>query len=241
MRRTAVPEEFRSAEEGISPAQLKFVLSLLDERDLRQSDKVVAATDEEYAAAISGMKERAAELTKREASAWIDRLLTFPHRPRERNVQRGSGGGMIPSADDMPTGHYAIENEDGELRFYRFWRGTRNPNYVKLYVEHGPDDSEVPFRSALTIIGKIMKAGPFDCARRYGAEIKACSVCGTRLTNRVSRLLKIGPICGGRYWADESEWKQRVSVARDTLLAAGLDPAGSVLDEDEFDYSQNVD
>src|SRR4051794_13446050 len=236
-RRNAVSEEFLR-EEGIRPAQLNFILSLLDERDLRQSDKVVAATDEEYAAAIIGMKASASELTKRAASAWIDRLLTFPHLPRERNVQRGSGSGVIPSESDMPTGRYAIENEDGELRFYRFWRGTKNPGFVKLYVEHGPTDSEVPFRSALSIIAKIAEAGPFDCARRYGAEIGCCSRCGLRLTNRVSRLLAIGPICGGRFWSDESEWKSRVSEARRTLRDAGLDPAGNVEDDDNFDYGQ---
>jgi len=239
MRRTAVPEEFKS-EAGITDPQLRFLTSLLDERDLRQSDKVAASTDEEYAAAINAMKANAATLTKRAASAWIERLLTFPHLPRERNVQRGGANASIPSADDLPTGHYAVENEDGELRFYRVWRGTRNPNYVKLYVEHGPNDSEVPFKAAITILGKIMEAGAWECARRYGAEIGCCSRCNARLTNRVSRLLSIGPICGGRFWSDESEWKSRVSAARRTLLDAGLDPAGNVEDGDNFDYAQEL-
>ena len=240
MRRTAVPEEFKTVD-GATEPQLKFLTALLDERDLRQSPKIDAATDEEYAEAIKDLKSQIADLDKRTASRWIDHLLTFPQLPRERNVHRGGADSMIPSADDMPTGRYAIENEDGELRFYRFWRGTRNPNYVKLYVEHGPNDSEVPFKSALSIISKIMEAGPFDCARRYGAEIGCCSRCGLRLTNRVSRLLSIGPICGGRFWSDEGEWKSRVSEARATIRAAGLDPAGNVEDSDDFDYAQNLD
>lgn len=239
MNRTAVPAEFK-AQEGITPPQLKFLTALLDERDLRQSPKVQAATPAEYAAAIKDLKEQGSRLTKRDASRWIEHLLKFPQLPRERNVQRGGADSTIPAEDVMPTGRYAIENDAGELRFYRFWRGTQNPNYVKLYVEHGPDDSEVPFRSALTIIGKIVKAGPWECARRYGAEIGACSRCGARLTNRVSRLLSIGPVCGGRFWSDEGQWRSRVSEARATIRAAGLDPAGNVEDGDNFDYAQEL-
>jgi hypothetical protein len=239
MSRTPVPAEFKTVEGPTAP-QLKFLNALLDERDLRRGGKIVAATDAEYAAAVEDLKTKLTDLDKRTASRWIEKLLTFPQLPRERNVQRGGASGMIPAEDVMPTGRYAIENEDGELRFYRFWRGTQNPNFVKLYVEHGPDDSEVPFRSALVIIGKIVDAGVWTCARRYGAEIGACSRCGRRLTNRISRALAIGPICGGRYWADESEWKSRVSQARDALVNAGLDPAGNVEDSDNFDYAQDL-
>jgi Family of unknown function (DUF6011) len=238
MKRTAVPEEFKS-QEGITEPQMKFLSALLDERDLRQSPKIIVATDEEYAAAINALKAQAVNLTKRDASRWIEHLLTFPQLPRERAVQRGGAASTIPSEDDMPTGRYAIENEDGELRFYRFWRGTQNPNYVKLYVEHGPDDSEVPFKSALAIIAKIAEAGPWECAQRYGAEIGACSRCGLRLTNRISRLLKIGPICGG-YWHEEEEWKGLINEARATIRAAGLDPSGNVEDDDNFDYGQEL-
>jgi hypothetical protein len=238
MRRTPVPAEF-AAENGITAPQLKFLTDLLDERDLRQSPKVLAATDEEYAAAIADLKERAADLDKPTASRWIEHLLTFPQLPRERNVQRGGASATVPSADDLPTGRYAIENEDGELRFYRLWRGTRNPNYFKLYVEHGPDESEIPFKSALSIVSKIKEAGAWECAHRYGAEIGCCSRCGLRLTNRISRALSIGPVCGG-YWHEEDEWKRRVSAARRAISDAGLDPAGDVEDTDKYDYSQPI-
>jgi hypothetical protein len=239
MRRTEVPEEFRTVESPTEP-QLKFINSLLDERDLRQGGKVVAATDEEYAEAIKLLKEQAKTLSVKSASGWIERLLTFPQLPRQRTVHRGGSDSTVPTPTELPAGHYAIENNDGELRFYRLWRGTRNPNYVKLYVSHGPDDSEVPFKSALTIMAKIIEAGPYDCARRYGAEIEHCCVCNTRLTNRVSRLLKIGPICGGRFWQDESTWKGLVSEARERIAEAGLDPAGNVEDDDDFDYNQEL-
>jgi hypothetical protein len=215
---------------------LKFVTDLLNERDLRQSPKVEAATDEEYDEAIKGLKESASRLSKRDASRWIETLLKFPQLPRERK-QPGNGS-SIPSPNDLPAGRYAIEADSGELRFYRLWRGTRNPNYAKLYVQHGPDESEVPFKSAITIMKKIVDADPFSCARRYGAEIGCCSKCGLRLTNRVSRLLSIGPICGGRYFADDGQWKLKVTEARSVLAKAGLDPAGNVEDDDHFDYGQ---
>lgn len=239
MRRTAVPEEFKTVD-GVTPPQLKFICDLLAERDLRKGGKIVVSTDEEYAAAIDRLKEQASRLSKRDASLWLDKLQTLPHLPRDRAVRRGGATESIPSAEELPSGHYAIENNDGELRFYRVWRGDRNPNYVKLYVEHGPDSSEVPFRSALSIIAKIVEAGTFNAARRYGAEIGRCSRCNARLTNRVSRLLSIGPICGGRFWSDEGEWKSRVSRARASLRDAGLDPSGTVAKSDNFDYAQEI-
>lgn len=240
MNRTEVPEEFKTVE-GPTKPQLDYINGLLGERDLRAGGKIVAATDEEYAAAVELLRAQAKTLSIKDASGWIDKLRSFPHLPAERVIRRADGNSNVPSPDELPTGHYAIENNDGELRFYRLWRGTKNPNYVKLYVEHGPDDSEVPFRSALTIMARIIDAGAWDCARRYGAEIGQCSRCNARLTNRVSRLLKIGPICGGRFWSDENVWKGLVNEARETLRDAGLDPAGNVEDEDNFDYGQWTD
>jgi len=237
--RSEVPEEFKTVE-GPTEPQLKFLNSLLDERDLRQGGKVVAATDEEYAEAIRLLKEQATKLSPKNASAWIDRLLSLPHLPVTRVVTRSGQTSDIPSPSDLPAGYYAIENADGELRFYKVWRGTRNPNYVKMYVQHGPDESEVPFKSSLIIMARIIEAGPYDCARRYGAEIGRCSVCGKRLTNRVSRLLSIGPICGGRYWDDDMVWKEMVASARDVLLDQGLDPSGNVSESDHFDYGMEI-
>jgi hypothetical protein len=239
MTRTEVPEEFKTVE-GPTEPQLKYINGLLNERDLRAGDKIVAATDEEYVEAVELLMKQAKTLSVKQASAWIDKLRGFPYLPAERIVSRSAGAMVVPSPSDLPAAHYAIENAEGELRFYHLWRGTKNPNYVKLYVEHGPSDSEVPFRSAISIMVKIIQAGAFDCARRYGAEIGACCVCNTRLTNRISRLLNIGPICGGRYWEDDSTWKGLVSNARKRLRDAGLDPAGSVEDDDNFDYSQEI-
>lgn len=161
-------------------------------------------------------------LSKDDASKAISWLLDQP---------RKDGGSIdrAPAAPDpevLPAGRYAIENEEGDLRFYKLWRGDRKPTYFKLYVLHGPDDSEVPFRSALSILGKIVEAGPGECAIRFGHEIGECSTCGARLTNNLSRELGIGPVCGGRFYPDET-WTERKAEARADLRARGIDPAAS--------------
>jgi hypothetical protein len=78
------------------------------------------------------------------------------------------------------------------------------------------------FRGAATAVLKnIMDAGVREAAIRYGHEIGVCSRCGRRLTNRISRELGIGPVCGGRYWEDFGE---QVSAARQRIVDRGEDP-----------------
>lgn len=179
-------------------------------------------------------------LSKQSASEIIGELLNAPEKAKEQQMRigeavRGAKDDLkannygIPSGEDLPSGRYAIDNADGELTFYRVWRGTRNPDYVKLYVLHGPDESEVPFKSMVTILKKIAE-NPGAAAVRYGHEIGACSQCGLRLTNRVSRALGIGPICGGHFYGEE--FKSVVHGAREQIRAAGLDPDGNVEDDE---------
>jgi hypothetical protein len=131
-----------------------------------------------------------------------------------------------PEAADVPAGRYAVENDEGELRFYRLWIGKTG--YMKLYVLHGPDSSEIPYPAMVAILKKIEKAGIEACAIRYGQEIGACSNCGRRLTNRISRELGIGPVCGGRMFGDE--FSDKVRVARNVITERGEDP-DEVIDE----------
>lgn len=202
--------------------QISFIESLLDERDLTASHKFVDATQamdaEELAAYIASIKAGLQDRSTRGASQMIEALLALPKKssapayPARTNAD-------IP---EVPKGRYAVENDEGELRFYKVWRGDRNPAYFKLYVQHGPDESEIPFRSALSILQKIVDAGIRAAAIRYGHEIGACSNCGRRLTNRVSRELGIGPVCGGRMFG--REFKDEVKAARETIVARGEDP-----------------
>lgn len=133
----------------------------------------------------------------------------------------------IPSADDLPAGRYAIDNDEGVLTFYRFWRGDRNPNYVTLHVKHGPDESEIPYGKAVeSITQKIVAYGPGRAAIRYGHEIRCCSRCGRDLTHAISRALGIGPICGGHFYGEE--FKSVVHGARTMLRESGIDPDAQI-------------
>lgn len=166
--------------------------------------------------------ELEAFVSKSRASLIIEKLKALPDVPGKKIVNK-------PTPQQLPKGRYAIENEDGELRFYNVWRGTRKPDYIKVYVQHGPDESEVPFVAAMTICRKIVEAGPFDCARRYGFEIGACSNCGRRLTNRISRELGIGPVCGGRNFGDA--YRSLAGYARERIIARGENPDEEIADE----------
>jgi phosphoglycolate phosphatase-like HAD superfamily hydrolase len=154
------------------------------------------------------------------ASDIIKRLKALPVRD---NIVR-SQNSTLP---DVPAGRYAIENADGELRFYHLW--VSNNGYVKLYLLHGPDSSDVPRPAMISILEKIKATGPAECAARFGIEIGACSNCGRRLTNRLSRELGIGPVCGGRWYGDD-DWKAIKQKKRDEIVARGDDPDEEVED-----------
>lgn len=149
-----------------------------------------------------------------------------------REEARESFSEGLPGKDAVPAGRYAVDNGEGVLRFYRVARGTRNPDRVWLHVQHGPSESEVPFSWAgyRAILGAIA-AEAREAAIRYGREIGACSTCGKRLTNALSRELGIGPVCGGRFYAQEGEWKATKDTARKSLRQRGIDPDSDVADD----------
>jgi hypothetical protein len=205
-------------------------------------------------------------LTKQRATECIKRLLAMPERPlrrtpraelRDRSAEAGQlRAGHAPGPDAVPAGHYAIKLactcpggarpesstvhvsscNAGQLRFYRLWRGDRNPNFIKLYLQHGTSETEIPFRAAKGIVQAILDANPFEAARTYGKQIGSCSnpKCGRRLTNRISRLLGIGPVCGGHMCSPDI-WAGMKRRARQALLDAGLDPDADVEDTDDLD------
>jgi hypothetical protein len=228
---------------GASTKQLNFLTSLLQERDLpadaaRALGERVAnqrLLNEDHGDCTPPLAVNG--LTKRRASEFISRLLERPHRadrPTERKRDDATPQRDLPTPEEVPAGHYAVKNADGELRFYRLWRGDRNPNYVVLSVQHSDDFTEVrPFAAAVAIIKKIAEDSG-AAARLYGRHLKRCSRCGRTLTNRISRLLDIGPVCGGHHYNEEI-WEQMRSQAREALRAAGLDPDADVEDTDDLD------
>jgi hypothetical protein len=233
---------------GATNRQLDYIASLLQQREVKP--ETAAALGPKIAVQMVANEERGDSapavdgISKKRASESISKLLALPKRRNElparpaktRDIVAETRSEARITPEKVPAGHYAVDNEAGELRFYTVWWAPEQPGrspFFKLYVEHGPDDSEVPFKSALTILRKIAE-DPRAAALRYGREIGACSVCGKRLTNSLSRLLDIGPVCGGRFW-DEGDWKVIKVRGRDALRSAGLDPKADAPEGTDFD------
>lgn len=206
--RTAVPAAYA---ERPTDAQLRFLRGLWAEKRVDQLSK--ERFDWLDAQFSKPEEEQFAGVPVRRASDIIDGLKKLP--TRENIVRRQN-----PEAANVPAGRYAVENEDGELRFYRLWVGKTG--YMKLYVLHGPDSSEIPYPAMVAILKKIEQVGVREAAIRFGLEIGACSNCGRRLTNRISRELGIGPVCGGRMFGDE--FSEMVSSKRAAIVLRGDDP-----------------
>lgn len=221
---TPLPAAAAPAHGTATDKQLKFIGDLMAER-IDPNTEIGAKFCHRY-----GQLAGNGELSKSKASEIITWLLDRPKLAPAAPTATAPAGRI--TAAQVPAGHYAVNNADGELRFYNVWWAPNRDDYFKLYVEHGPDDSEVPFKTALAILKKIAE-DPRAAALRYGREIGACSKCGRRLTNRISRMLDIGPVCGGRFYADD-EWSARKATAREALLAAGLDPKADVEDADDI-------
>lgn len=241
---TPIPAEFLGAplKDGATYKQLNFLDSLAVEREITEGarEQLIARIAAQKLANSNDGEGTPCEggISKSRASDWISRLLDKPKLAKQTTINYDTPGG-VPTPEELPAGRYAVDNADGELRFYHVWRGTRRPEYVKLYLQHGQDSTEVPFKAALTILQKIIDAGAYDCAVKYGTEIGACSVCNRRLTNRLSRELGIGPICGGRYWEDdEGHFSDLKESAREAIIARGEDPAGNV---DPYEYDERID
>jgi hypothetical protein len=208
---------------GASTKQLNYLRSLARERVLtnvardeilRRVEAQAKLNDAEGDSAAPGERDG---VTKKRATILIDRLLKQRKKPRD--AQAEILGPNVPGPDKLPSGHYAIKK-------------PCNPAFVKLYIAHGDSDSEIPFKSARPILDAIA-ADPMAAAQLYGDQIGSCSQCERRLTNRVSRLLRIGPVCGG-HLCDPDIWKERVARAKQALRDAGLDPSADVEDTDDL-------
>lgn len=154
--------------------------------------------------------------TKGKAGEIISNLKKLPRL--DKTVPDRSGNADM---SNVPEGRYALQTGigDNDITFYRVNWGHSRP-FVHLI--HGEDETELNLKNARETIKRILRAGPGDAAVLYGQRIGRCSQCGRRLTNRLSRELAIGPICGGRVYLEG--WQERVSEARQNLLDQGIDP-----------------
>jgi hypothetical protein len=211
-----VAAEAMSGEPKITQPQRQYLLDLIQKKQVKpdQQGKLdlimkclrISEDPEEYG------------MSRSKASELIDWFKKQPDKPKMFKDQQGER-----FAFEVPAGRYAVEAENGQLRFYHVWV-SRDKKRLHLYVLHGPDESDLKYQNTIiAILGKIKKVGVRECAIRYGLEIGSCSNCGRRLTNHISRALGIGPVCGGRMFG-ESEWRVEVNAKRAELVSQGINP-----------------
>ena len=96
--------------------------------------------------------------------------------------------GECPTAFPFPEGRYAVESEEGELRFYHC------ADDGEVYVMASDNEHRLQRPAAEAVIAKIA-LDPKEAAGRYGQEFGTCGLCGRGLTDEVSRAIGIGPVC----------------------------------------------
>lgn len=197
----------------ISRAQRDFILSLLDEREVEPKNGET----------LDDIKAKVSSLNMGQASDWITRLKSLPKR---------EGAEQPTGQPEVEAGRYAVENGDGELRFYRVDKPTKGrwAGYTFVSVQASDEFHGIRNRATRNAILAKIAADSREAAIRYGRELGRCSRCGRTLTNRVSRELAIGPICGGRMFGDG--FAAEVSAARESLEARGLDPDEKVAEDE---------
>lgn len=177
-------------------------------------------------------------LTKGVAGKIISELKKLPYKPREEFAgQFRDRAQNNPTVLDLPVGRYAVRRNPGEdnedIAFFRVKERT-NANGVKykiILTVAGPNEHLCTGPFAKMAVKQIVRAGVGDSAVLYGQKVGKCAICHTRITNRLSRELGIGPVCGGRVYAD---WQERRNTAETSLRARGLDPREVVEDVDYY-------
>lgn len=105
-------------------------------------------------------------------------------------------------AGTVPDSSYALDTPAG-LHFYRVktgkgkWAGFQ---FVDRMIGHPGDFLYTPVKGAnrkavLNLIGQ----DPKEAAVRFSREYQVCAVCGSPLTDPVSRERGLGPICEGKF------------------------------------------
>lgn len=220
--RSDVPAGIAADPTLATAAQVKFLRSLIDERDLLASpkwfDAVNAMDAEEYAAHLTRFKDSVANLSKGDASRWIKRLLALPMAPKAQRADTD-----VPQ---VPAGRYALEDPSDELnpvKFYKVNHGKAGGRWEGfIFVDRFVSDETFPIKGSQRVhILKVIAANPLEAAQRFGREENRCCKCGKRLTRRLSRHMGIGPVCGQRNGWFEDGFVER---AREEIRAQGFDP-----------------
>lgn len=233
MNRTQVPDWAREGNQAVSGVrmasekQLNWIKSMCEQKDLTSLSQEQQAWCTQAVSNDSMWNPATTRITFEKAGSLIDTLRPLKFKPRDPMEQRDrnyqSADNAARFAVGVPAGRYAVTADSGELRFYNVWI-SRDKARLNVYVCHGPDESDLRYQqTVLGVLNKIKTAGIRESAIRYGLEIGECSNCGRRLTNRISRELGIGPICGGRMFGDDG-WKDEVKAKRQEIIDRGQNP-----------------
>ena len=147
-------------------------------------------------------------LSEADASAMIERVKALPAPEK-------------PGPDVVPAARYAlVEAGQDEPAFYRVWRGSRKPEFVKIYSDDTGE--ELPYGETMRIL-RLVAEDSWGAARLYGKLRCKCSRCGLKLKNRISVYLAIGPTCI-KYWHAPDACSAMRAEARAAIEAEGFDP-----------------
>lgn len=172
--------------QSASDKQVDFILSLLDQKDLRAGGKI-QGTDEEYNAARDLLKAGVPNLSKKAASDWIGHLLEMPNLVQPKKATKSK----------VSDGRYALEDIEGIVHFYR----VRTPDegkwagYTFVDIQASDDFHPIKDRTRRNSIMDEIAKDPKAAMLRYGQELGSCGHCGRTLTDETSRELGIGPVC----------------------------------------------
>jgi hypothetical protein len=188
--RTNNAAESPMARPAATDAQVNYIKSLIDERDVN----LATAPQREGEIVLDVKYDRT--ITKADAHKAIDWLKGQPRVGRE----------SAPSANpypDVPAGHYAIPSLTGnnDLDFFRVDRPTEGKWSGRTFVKRvigGHPDTPIRGSEARKVLNAILEAGVDEAGRRYGQEVGRCRRCNRHLTDETSRQLGIGPDCINR-------------------------------------------
>jgi hypothetical protein len=87
---------------------------------------------------------------------------------------------------------YAVENADGDLRFYKLKESKAGRRY--LVVQASDAEHFLGVENGAIAVAERIAVDPRAAMIRYGQELGVCGDCGRTLTSEW-RLRGIGPIC----------------------------------------------
>ena len=121
-------------------------------------------------------------LSKREASALIDSLRSFPYLPREPRTSA-----------PVSTLEVGVYYKNGDVYRVKISQTSGRPYAMKLVGRSFVYDSS--YIRAISADDKMT----LDQACDYGIQFGVCCVCGRELTDEVSVSRGIGPVCARRF------------------------------------------